>query len=714
MMKRFVFAAALLSLTICSACSGNGKNGNGAARVSVSPSGVSVGLTLTQQFTATVTGVSDHSVTWALTQNGAACSPGCGTLSASGLYTAPTSLPANASVSITASAVANDGAFSTATAKVVPITVIVDPGANNFPVVVGVKQQFTATVAPDAAPQTVTWSLEQGGAACSPVCGTIDANGLYTAPAVAPNPAAVAVISTSTVQSSPVSSTTVNVTVAASRLSGASTYAFRASGFDAGGNFIALAGNFVTSADGASITGGTEDELTGSAHNRCTILGTSTFALDANDHGTLILRTSAGACSVNARTFKVALSQGGDGQMLEFDANSRTSGMFAQANSSKFKNSALPASSSFVFGLTGVDTTAKRTGYVGLLKPDGAGGITSGLIDIDDNGTVSPTANLNPTTSDYNINSDGSGTLILTTDVGTLDFDIYVVGGTTNPGNPLTLFVISSVDPQTEPAMIGTLVFRDPNLAGTNADLNASAISSLTGVSDQGTKVSLTSASGDGNGKINGQYDANNAGTIVAAKAFTGYTYACAASGRCTVNLLGDPAASPVVPPVQFALYLSAANRGFLLQNDSAHEGTAVYAGTMDPLKVGGFFTSSQLAGAFAAATTNSGTSSVSQVEANLLMESPGNQVFTLAGSQDITTSGGPNTTQALTGTFSMDSNGIGAITLTAPAAATYVLYAVDNPVNQNGQVHRFYIMNVTPTTVDPANTTSSIVFAER
>lgn len=709
MMKRFVFAAALLSLAVCSACSGNGKNGNGAARVLVSPGGTTnVGLTLPQQYTATVTGVDNHAVTWAITQNGAACSPGCGTISASGLYTAPTSLPGNASVSVTASAVANDGAFDTVTAKVVPITVLVSPGANNFPVVVGVTQQFIATVVPDAAPQTVTWSLEQSGAACSPACGTIDADGLYTAPVVAPNPAAVSVVATSTVLSSPVSSTTETINVVGSRLSGASTYAFRLSGFDAGGNFIALAGNFVTSADGATITGGTEDELTGSAHNRCTILATSTFALDANDHGTLILRTSAGACSVNARTFKVALSQGGDGQMLEFDANSRTSGVFAQANSAKFKNSALPAGSSFVFGLTGVDTTVKRTGYVGLLKPDGAGGVTSGLIDIDDNGTVPPTANMNAT-SDYAINSDGSGTLTLVNDAGTLHFNIYVVGGTANAGNPLTLFVISSVDPQTEPAMIGTLVFRDPNLAGTNGDLNASAISGLTGVSGSDTKVSLTSASGDGNGKINGQYDANNAGTIVAAKAFTGYTYACATSGRCTVNLLGDPAANPVVSPVQFALYLSAANRGFLLQNDSAHEATVVYAGTMDPLKIGGFFTSSQLAGPFAAATTNSGTSDVSQVDANLLMTSPGNQVFNVAGSQDITAAGAPNTTQALAGTYSIESNGVGQITLTAPAAAKFVLYAVDNPVNQNGQVQHFYIMNV-----DPTNTNSSIVFAER
>jgi hypothetical protein len=81
--------------------------------VSVSPSPVSVVLSETQQFAATVTNDGTNSgVTWSLTQNGVACSPGCGTISptstASGAvaaYTAPTTAPALPVVSVTAKSV---------------------------------------------------------------------------------------------------------------------------------------------------------------------------------------------------------------------------------------------------------------------------------------------------------------------------------------------------------------------------------------------------------------------------------------------------------------------------------------------------------------------------------------------------------------------------------------------------------------------------------
>ena len=77
--------------------------------VSVSPSPVSVALSAAQQFTATVTNDGSNSgVTWTLTQNGAACSPGCGTMTpastASGApatYNAPATAPDSAAVSVT-------------------------------------------------------------------------------------------------------------------------------------------------------------------------------------------------------------------------------------------------------------------------------------------------------------------------------------------------------------------------------------------------------------------------------------------------------------------------------------------------------------------------------------------------------------------------------------------------------------------------------------
>jgi hypothetical protein len=83
--------------------------------VSVSPTSASVAVNATQQFTATVTDDGTNSgVTWTLTQSGAACSPGCGTIAptstasgAAATYTPPATAPALPLVTVTATSVEN-------------------------------------------------------------------------------------------------------------------------------------------------------------------------------------------------------------------------------------------------------------------------------------------------------------------------------------------------------------------------------------------------------------------------------------------------------------------------------------------------------------------------------------------------------------------------------------------------------------------------------
>src|SRR5437879_6429182 len=128
--------------------------------VSVSPGTASVAVTGTQLFTATVTNdPSNKGVSWTLTQGGAVCSPSCGTIApamtASGspaTYTAPFTIPANPSVTVVATSVANTTVSATAPVAVIAaVGVSVSPGTAN--VSVNATQQFTATVANDASNQ---------------------------------------------------------------------------------------------------------------------------------------------------------------------------------------------------------------------------------------------------------------------------------------------------------------------------------------------------------------------------------------------------------------------------------------------------------------------------------------------------------------------------------------------------------------------------------
>src|SRR5437763_16434590 len=83
--------------------------------VTVSPTVASVPVGQTQAFIATVTGTPNTGVTWTLTQGGAACSPGCGTIAPTSTtsgtpatYTAPAAIPAQgATVTITATSAAD-------------------------------------------------------------------------------------------------------------------------------------------------------------------------------------------------------------------------------------------------------------------------------------------------------------------------------------------------------------------------------------------------------------------------------------------------------------------------------------------------------------------------------------------------------------------------------------------------------------------------------
>ena len=134
--------------------------------VSVSPANVTLGVSEQQQFTATVTGGSDPSVTWDINL-------AVGSIDTNGLYTAPASIGVAQTVTVTATSVENPTQSGSATVDLVPVVVSLSPtsatlGASG-------TQQFTPTVS--GTPNTaVTWAI-------SPATGSIDANGLYTAPA---------------------------------------------------------------------------------------------------------------------------------------------------------------------------------------------------------------------------------------------------------------------------------------------------------------------------------------------------------------------------------------------------------------------------------------------------------------------------------------------------------------------------------------------------
>ncbi len=163
-----------------------------AITVTISPKTANVVAGLSQQFTATVTNTTNTAVTWQV-NNMTGGNATVGTISASGLYTAPATVPAGA-VTVKAISAADTTKSDTAAVTVVlPVSVTLSPKTPS--VQAGFTQQFTATVANNSN-MGVTWQVN-GIAGGNTTVGTISTSGLYTAPAAVPgtNPVTVKAVS---------------------------------------------------------------------------------------------------------------------------------------------------------------------------------------------------------------------------------------------------------------------------------------------------------------------------------------------------------------------------------------------------------------------------------------------------------------------------------------------------------------------------------------
>lgn len=194
-----------------------------ALSVSVSPSTaqtVDQGQSL--KFIATVANDSSNKgVTWSVSGAGCAGSA-CGTVSptatASGAattYTAPNTVAANRSVTITAASVADPTKAASAPINVPGIMVIVSPMTATLQA--GAKAQFTATVTNDGGNNGVTWTISCSAAPCGSISPNSTATGAattYSAPASPPpSPLTVTLTATSVTDGTKTASATVTVPV---------------------------------------------------------------------------------------------------------------------------------------------------------------------------------------------------------------------------------------------------------------------------------------------------------------------------------------------------------------------------------------------------------------------------------------------------------------------------------------------------------------------
>ncbi len=182
--------------------------------VSVTPTSAAVSTGLTQQFSASVSGTTNTSVTWTVngTQGG---SSAVGTISAAGLYQAPASVPSGGTVTISVQCMADTTKTASATVSIsavpAPVSVSITPTSSS--VTAGSTQQFSANVSGTTS-TGITWQVNNvtGGNA---TVGTISSSGLYTAPSSVPSAGSVTVTAISSYDAAASASATVGIKAAA-------------------------------------------------------------------------------------------------------------------------------------------------------------------------------------------------------------------------------------------------------------------------------------------------------------------------------------------------------------------------------------------------------------------------------------------------------------------------------------------------------------------
>jgi predicted small secreted protein len=220
MRRKNVSAATLASLLVVMAsgvlltsCATGGGAGHDLPLpvITLAPASASVPTGGPLQFAVTVVSPTSTTITWSV-DNILGGNSTLGTISTTGLYIAPATVPNPSTVTIKATSSAETNPYGSAIVTITPpvvSTVAVAPADSST--LVGTSVQFTATVT-GTTNTAVAWYVN-GVAGGSSTVGTISSSGLYVAPSSVPSIPTVVVTATSQADNSQSASTTLTLTV---------------------------------------------------------------------------------------------------------------------------------------------------------------------------------------------------------------------------------------------------------------------------------------------------------------------------------------------------------------------------------------------------------------------------------------------------------------------------------------------------------------------
>ena len=590
-------AAALAFVSACGSSSTTVAPTITASCVPTTGTGADVSVDGTAQCTATVINASSTLVNWSVSGTGD------GSIGqTSGLYTAPSSVPTNNVVTITATSQVQSTLTATATLTIVAATqitaIICDDASGNAATTVSSHNQLSCTAFSSVSTGTtvpVNWSVTNTANAGNTVnLGSISSQGVYAAPLVPPAGQSVTITATSQALSSETMSIPVTVVFGNSVLSGA--YVFSTQGrLTSNGAFWARTGSLA--AGGGTITGISEDTNQGGNPNTVQTHPnfTGSYSIGPDGRGTMqFCENNSPSCpqgSPATSSFRIAVISPQQIEIVEYSPSITGGGEMLLQDPSVISTGNGNLSGVYSFNFSGVSTTAVEESIVGDFSANGhqtigAGSTTApfsaGELDSNAGGVLLPAVLLPATT--YTISSNGRGTVTLNG----LNFSLYPVSSSRSK-----FIEIDSPSSGTTPASIlsGDAYLQQTGLTcgwGSNA-LSGSTVFETNGSAASVAVVDVGDFTASAGAVSAASVDENNGGTVSSAVGTLTGTYAMDPDG-CGRGTLS-------IGTHTYVFYAVASSQAVLQETTAA---TGVVARGLVMPAQGGSFVDATLTGSYA------------------------------------------------------------------------------------------------------------------
>lgn len=513
-----------------------------AITVSVSSPTANVVINTTQQVTATVNNdPSNAGVTWMLTQNGTACSPGCGTVApsrtASGAavtYTAPATVPNPAAATLTASSVTDTTKVASSTITVTPPPVGVSVSPSSATIGAGGTQSFTATVTGDPANQGVTWSvaiqhcLPFGGCHTSPCttgCGTFSpastssgAPTTYAAPGkLAGRAFVVATSVTNTKDTGTASLTFLPISVSVSPTSPSVA-------LNATQTFTATVTNDATN---SGVTWSLTQLGVVCSPGCGTISPTNTASGGTVTYTAPATPAVLQAVTVSATSVEDPTTSGNAAVTLP------SSGGLAACGAGSGNESLLKGQ--YAFLMQGFDKQGSGLAIAGSFTADGTGKVTGGVEDIVFGGEYSLTFTAGST---YVMGPDHRGCLLLTDGSGRISLFHFALGSINSSGVATTGYIMELTASGDETRGVGVLRLQDAT-SFSAGQFKGNYAYGMVGAGTYTGRVAMAGTfSSDGVSAISSSnFDIDGGGALTTNSSSTGSFTCCSANGRGSLQI---------------------------------------------------------------------------------------------------------------------------------------------------------------------------------